>query len=98
MDGMRASGDEYYEKQNLQDLWLTSENFSNEKISQIIYSIPQKKKEKIFLNLQVEQWKGIILWEIWKFQKNWEEWITAPVSQDIFVINVTGDTWTKSGD
>lgn len=26
------------------------------------------------------------------------EWITAPVSQDKFVINVTGDTWTKSGD
>lgn len=26
------------------------------------------------------------------------EWITAPVSQDEFVINVTGDTWTKSGD
>jgi hypothetical protein len=26
------------------------------------------------------------------------EWITAPVSQDKFVINVTGDSWTKSGD
>lgn len=26
------------------------------------------------------------------------EWITAPVSQDQFVVTVTGDSWTKSGD
>ena len=35
MDGMKAAADEYYENQNLQDLWLTSENFSEEKLSKI---------------------------------------------------------------
>lgn len=35
MDGMKASADVYYENQNLQDLWITSENFTEEKIQEI---------------------------------------------------------------
>ena len=35
MDGMKASADVYYENQNLQDLWITSENFTDEKIQEI---------------------------------------------------------------
>lgn len=35
MDGMIASSDTYYEQQNLQDLWITSENFTDEMIEKI---------------------------------------------------------------
>ncbi|MBQ3409181.1 MAG: ABC transporter permease [Clostridia bacterium] len=35
MDGMTASADVYYNNQNLQDLWITSENFTDEKIEDI---------------------------------------------------------------
>ena len=35
MDGMTASADVYYENQNLQDLWITSENFTEEKLQKI---------------------------------------------------------------
>lgn len=35
MDGMRKSGEAYYENNNLQDLWLTGENFSDEDLKEI---------------------------------------------------------------
>ena len=35
MDGMRKSAKIYYENQNLQDLWLTSENFTEEDLENI---------------------------------------------------------------
>ena len=35
MDGMKESSKIYYEKQNLQDIWLTSENFKSEKLEEI---------------------------------------------------------------
>ncbi len=35
MDGMKVSSEVYYEDQNLQDIWLTSENFDEEKIEEI---------------------------------------------------------------
>ena len=35
MDGMKESSRVYYEKQNLQDLWLTSKNFTKEDINRI---------------------------------------------------------------
>jgi len=35
MDGMITSAEKYYENQNLQDLWLTSENFTDEKMDKI---------------------------------------------------------------
>ena len=35
MDGMKVSSEAYYEDQNLQDIWLTSENFDEEKIEEI---------------------------------------------------------------
>lgn len=35
MDGMRESSKIYYENQNLQDIWLTSNNFTEEKIEEI---------------------------------------------------------------
>ena len=35
MDGMKESGRIYYENQNLQDIWLTSQNFTEEKLNEI---------------------------------------------------------------
>lgn len=35
MDGMKESSRIYYENQNLQDIWLTSENFEKEKLEEI---------------------------------------------------------------
>lgn len=35
MDGMKKSSEIYYENQNLQDIWLTSENFTEEKLEEI---------------------------------------------------------------
>lgn len=35
MDGMKASGDNYYEKNNFQDIWLTGENFSKEDLEKV---------------------------------------------------------------
>ena len=35
MDGMKESSKIYYEDQNLQDIWLTSENFDEDKIQEI---------------------------------------------------------------
>ena len=30
MDGMKIGGDDYYEKNNLQDLWVAGENFTED--------------------------------------------------------------------
>ena len=30
MDGMKVSGDKYYETNNFQDIWLSGENFTEE--------------------------------------------------------------------
>ena len=35
MDGMKESSKIYYENQNLQDIWLTSENFKEDKLEKI---------------------------------------------------------------
>ena len=35
MDGMKASGDNYYEQNNFQDIWLTGENFSKEDLERV---------------------------------------------------------------
>ena len=35
MDGMQISGDNYYEENNFQDIWLTGENFSKEDLEKV---------------------------------------------------------------
>ena len=35
MDGMKFGSEEYYKKQNLQDLWVTKENFSKEDLEKV---------------------------------------------------------------
>ena len=54
MDGMKESAKVYYEKQNLQDLWLTSENFTNDDISKIKETQNVKNVErKLTINANV---------------------------------------------
>lgn len=35
MDGMKKSGDDYYESNNLEDIWVTGENFSQEDLDKV---------------------------------------------------------------
>lgn len=35
MDGMSQSGNDYYEKQNLQDIWLSGENFTDDDLKKV---------------------------------------------------------------
>lgn len=35
MDGMQVSGDKYYKENNLEDLWLSGENFSDEDLKEV---------------------------------------------------------------
>ena len=39
MDGMKESGNIYYENQNLQDLWITSRNFTSEDLEKINHEL-----------------------------------------------------------
>lgn len=42
MDGMQKSGDKYYENNNLQDIWISGKNFSNEDLEKV-KSLPNIK-------------------------------------------------------
>ena len=35
MDGMKVSGDKYYETNNFQDIWLSGENFTEEDLGKV---------------------------------------------------------------
>ncbi len=48
MDGMRESSRIYYENQNLQDIWLTSKNFTNDKLEEIKKIDNVKNVERLF--------------------------------------------------
>ena len=47
MDGMKESSKIYYENQNLQDIWLTSKNFTEEKLEEIKKINNVKNAEKL---------------------------------------------------
>ena len=47
MDGMRESSKIYYENQNLQDIWLTSENFNKNKLEEIKKISNVKNAERV---------------------------------------------------
>ena len=47
MDGMKESSKIYYEKQNLQDIWLTSEDFTEDKLKEIKKIDNVKKVERL---------------------------------------------------
>ena len=48
MDGMKESSKIYYENQNLQDIWLTSENFKENKLEEIKKIDNVKNVERLF--------------------------------------------------
>ncbi len=53
MDGMKYSGDEYYEKNNLQDLWVTGENFFEDDLEDIKNLDNVKNAERV-LSIRTE--------------------------------------------
>ena len=55
MDGMRESSKIYYENQNLQDIWLTSENF-------LSLDVIEKS-----ININPRYSPFIMVWNIWDF-------------------------------
>ncbi|MBQ2938685.1 MAG: ABC transporter permease [Clostridia bacterium] len=46
MDGMQVSGDNFYEQNNLQDIWLTGENFSKEDLEKVKETANVKDAER----------------------------------------------------
>ena len=53
MDGMRKSGEAYYENNNLQDLWLAGENFSDDDLKEI-KNIENVKDAERLLTIETE--------------------------------------------
>ena len=61
MDGMKFSGDEYYEANNLQDIWIQGENFDEEDLKQIKEIENVKDAERmVTLRSSLEEDKDII--------------------------------------
>ena len=53
MDGMRVSGEKFYENNNMADLWVTGENFSNEDLEKVKKIANIKDAERV-LTLKTE--------------------------------------------
>lgn len=62
MDGMRVSGNKYYENNNLQDIWLTGENFSAEDLNNV-KKINNVRNAQRVLSIQtdLENYKDVVL-------------------------------------
>lgn len=62
MDGMRVSGNKYYENNNLQDIWLTGENFSAEDLNNV-KKINNVRNAQRVLSIQtdLENYKDVAL-------------------------------------
>ena len=62
MDGMEKSADNYYDKNNLQDIWLSGENFSNEDLIKVKNIENVKDAERILtINTELENKDGVTL-------------------------------------
>lgn len=62
MDGMEKSANDYYEKNNLQDLWVSGENFTKQDLEDIKNIENVKDAERILtLNMELEEHKDVIL-------------------------------------
>lgn len=62
MDGMQISGDKYYEENNLQDLWLTGENFSKEDLNKVKDLENIKDAERILsIRTDLENYEDVTL-------------------------------------
>lgn len=62
MDGMIVSGNKYYENNNLQDIWLTGENFSAEDLNNV-KKINNVRNAQRVLSIQtdLENYKDVVL-------------------------------------
>ncbi len=62
MDGMKASGNEYYKENNLQDIWITGENFSKEDLDKVKAIDNIKDAERILtISTELENFEDVIL-------------------------------------
>lgn len=62
MDGMEKSANDYYEKNNLQDLWVSGENFTKQDLEDIKNIKNVKDAERILtLNMELEEHKNVIV-------------------------------------
>ena len=62
MDGMKIGGDDYYEKNNLQDLWVAGENFTEDDLKEIknIENVKDAERE-ITINTKLENFDDVTL-------------------------------------
>ena len=62
MDGMEQSSIDYYDKNNLQDLWLTGENFSEDDLNEIKQIVNVNDAErKLSLNTTLDSYDNITI-------------------------------------
>ena len=62
MDGMKTSADNYYEKNNFQDIWLSGENFDNEELEKVKSMENVKDAERVLtINTELENKDSVIL-------------------------------------
>ena len=62
MDGMKTSGDNFYEQNNFQDIWLTGENFSKEDLDKVKETENVKDAERqLTITTTLEGFDDVIL-------------------------------------
>ena len=62
MDGMDYSGQRYYENNNLQDLWMLGENFSDEDMEDILATDGVEDAERaLVINTDLKNYKNVVL-------------------------------------
>ena len=62
MDGMDYSGQKYYRENNLQDLWMLGENFSDEDMDDILATDGVKDAERaLVINTDLKDYKDVVL-------------------------------------
>ena len=62
MDGMKVSGDKYYETNNFQDIWLSGENFTEEDLGKVKRIENVKDAERILsIRTELENFDNVAL-------------------------------------
>ena len=62
MDGMKESGEKYYQSNNLQDIWITGENFDKDDLKKVKKIDNVKNAERILtISTELEGYKDVLL-------------------------------------
>ena len=62
MDGMSQSGNDYYEKQNLQDIWLSGENFTDDHLKKVKEIVNVQDAERVLtINTELQGLEDVTL-------------------------------------